>query len=216
MATVWAYRVGAFTDDRTGGWSHTVNFRSLADLRAKLDGLGLRGIVHRLAIVAHGDRPGDVLMDGAGLPATGAAAFGVLGPYLTPHAMLVFVACIAGAQDAGSAFLQSLSRYLAGRVIVAFSTWGQIDTSFGSASAPGNVQAAPGGVIRAGSPRLSPWGAYAKWACRGAIVRLPAEEQRLNPGNRCANPGCPGHRNADFHCDYRDWVTDRALRAYHP
>jgi len=183
MATVWAYRESAFTDDSTGGWSHTVNFASLADLRTKFDGLGF---AHRPSFGhSRSWRPAwRRSMDGAGLSPNRAAASG--------YSDRTLVSRDAGLRG-GVAGAKTQHRFLAdavsvpcGRVIVAFSTWGQIDTSFGAANAPGNVRL-PRAAIFGQAPRLTPWCDMRS----GPVVvdrSPPAEEQRLNPGNRCANP----------------------------
>jgi hypothetical protein len=212
MATVWAYRVSAFRTNPKSGWSHTINFSSLPDLVSNLDDAHLHGGVEQLAIVAHGDFAGQVHMDGR--TAVSARSLSTLAPYLTSNAMLIFVSCIAGAGDTGSSFLTSVSRELPGRVIIGFSTWGFVDTTFGAPNDPGNVQAAPGGARpKAGTPRLTSWGSWAKWAYRGEIVRLPADEQKKRPGRRCASPRCPGHSSEQHRCD---WLTDPTLRSYQP
>lgn len=142
MATVWAYRVSAFRNNPASGWSHTVNFSNVPDLLNKLEEANLRNGVTRMAIVAHGDLPSQVIMDGTTpvLPGT----LRDLSTYLQASAMLSFVSCIAGAGDGGTMFLNNVSRNLPDRVIVGFSTWGFVDASFGAPNDPGNVQAAPG------------------------------------------------------------------------
>lgn len=213
MATVWAYREGAFSRTASTGWNHTINFTSPSDLAGQMDAAGLRGRVQRLVILAHGDRPGQLLMEGTRHGATSAAVIGRLyAPFLQSNAMLILMACIAGAGDDGSLFLRRLSTELRGRVIVGFSAYGVIDSSFGGALNPGNVQAAPGQRPVPGA-RLQPWSPWAKWAHQDMIVRLPANEQESNAGRRCANPSCPGHAAAPplgrvptlSHCRYKDW-----------
>ena len=223
MATVWAYRDGAFQQNPGSGWSHTILYNSPADLETKLSSARLRGAVRRLAIFAHGNHPGHVLMDGPTSSPVSPGSLRGLALYLRRDAMLIFVACIAGAADNGSIFLKSASRELRGRVIVGFSAWGVFDTSFGSTNDPGNVQAAPGQEPVPGA-RLTAWGPWAKWAYHDTIVRLPADEQNRAPNRRCANPRCPGHAYEGdvrrvptlHHCSYRDWVTDPVLRHHRP
>lgn len=143
--------------------------------------------------------------------------------FLRRDAMLIFVSCIAGAADNGTIFLKRVSRELRDRVIVGFSAWGVFDSSFGSLSDPGNVQAAPGQVPVRGM-RLTAWSPWAKWAYHDNIVRLPADEQDHMPNRCCANPNCPSHAPegsrggvpALHHCPYTVWVFDPVLRRYRP
>ncbi|MGH6813033.1 MAG: hypothetical protein ACREDM_12065 [Methylocella sp.] len=138
----------------------------------------------------------------------------VLAPFLQHKGMMMFVACIAGADDAGSAFLSAVSRQLPYRVIVGFSVWGLVDI-MPAPNDPGNVAAAPTAKIPPrGTPRLTPWCDYAKWAYGGKIVRLPAEEQKKRAGKRCANPACQGHTSEHDRCT--DWIVDPILKAYNP
>lgn len=224
MATVWAYREGAFSRTASTGWNHTINFTSPSDLAAQMDAAGLRRRVQRLVILAHGDRPGQLLMEGTRRGATSAAVIGRLyAPFLQSDAMLILMACIAGARDDGSLFLRRLSTELRGRVIVGFSAYGVIDSSFGAALNPGNVQAAPGQRPVPGA-RLYPWSPWAKWAHEDMIVRLPADEQENNAAHRCANPRCQGHVAAPLHgrvptlphCQYRDWGRTSVLLRLNP
>jgi hypothetical protein len=224
MATVWAYREGAFSRTASTGWSHTINFTSPSDLATQMDAASLRGRVQRLVILAHGNRPGQLLMEGTRLGATSAAVIGRLyAPFLRSDAMLVLMACIAGAGDDGSLFLRRLSTELRGRVIVGFSAYGVIDSSFGGALNPGNVQAAPGQRPVSGA-RLEPWSPWAKWAHEDVIVRLPADEQESNAGHRCANPNCRGHAATPArgrvptlpHCQYSDWGHAAVLTGLNP
>lgn len=219
MATVWAYRVGAFSQNAASGWSHTINFSSLSDLVSQLREANLYGAVQRMAIVAHGDHPGQVITDFAPRDpmsqATSVPGLRGLGVYLSRGAMLVFVSCIAGAGDAGSQFLKSVSQQLPGCVVVGFSVWGVADSSLGSMMNPGQVQCAPNQSPLPGC-RLTPWCAYAKWACGETIYRLPSDEQKNNPGRRCANPRCPGHAHEQDRCPCTTWVTDPIVLRYRP
>jgi hypothetical protein len=192
MATVWAWRAGHFNPNPSTGWSRTINFNNLSDLIKTLDAQGLRGSIEQLAIVAHGDFAGQVFLEEGPLSTT-PDKLTILAPFLQHKGMMSFVSCIAGAGDGGSAFLKAVSRQLPTRVIVGYSQWGFVDT-VPARNDPGNVQVSQAGQWPAkGAPRLTPWGAYAKWAYMGTIVRLPAEEQKTRPGKRCANPACPGH-----------------------
>jgi len=69
-------------------------------------------------------------------------------------------------------------RELPGRVIVGFSIWG-FYAQF--KNDPGNIQESINqNRPQPGTPRISPWGAYAKWAFKNAIVRLPMDEQNAS------------------------------------
>ena len=224
MARVWAYREGAFRGTE-GGWTHVVNFNYAHNLVDQLTALNLLGQVEHLAILAHGNIPGQVLMNepwGPGPPGPtpiGASTFGRLyAPFMRPNSLVILTACVAGGGDRGSRFLSEISISIPQSVIVGYSIWGMFSDSFGSYSVPGNVQAAPGQRPIAGA-RLTPWSPWAKWARRGAIVRLPADEQEQMSGRRCANPNCPGHESSPpngrtptlGHCPYGRWGSDSFL-----
>lgn len=93
MATVWAAHVNAFkwkNDPAKTGWSHLFAFESLSDLVQQMFRLGpeLPGQVTKLAIVAHGDRDGDVRLYRVLSPES-ATNFGPdftrLDPFLVPN-----------------------------------------------------------------------------------------------------------------------------------
>ena len=98
MATVWSYRVGSYSSSpdllESSGWAHVINFNSLDNLISQLAGFENR--VDRLAIVAHGDVPGDVFMNGT--EHQQAEDFARLSPYVVLGGMLIFYSCIAGGE----------------------------------------------------------------------------------------------------------------------
>jgi hypothetical protein len=208
MATVWAYRVGAWSTNPATGWSHTIQMKGFADLVATLSKENLGKRVSHLAIVAHGDQPGQIVLD---KPLTAAtldsfdASLARLGAYLTPDGMLSFYSCIAGKGPEGSALLVALSSKLRGRTIVGFELFGLIGPP-GLKNAPGNMVATEASNAQmAMNPssqhgKLSPWCPFAKRALNGQIVHYPLLEQASRPDNSCANPQCPGHKEPSHFC----------------
>jgi hypothetical protein len=222
VATVWAYREGAYTSTASTGWNHVVNFTGPSNLVEQLNDRGLRGKVQHLALVAHG-YPGQVLMQGEGNGAISSSWLGrEITPFLTSDAMLSFVACTAGGGDNGTLFLCQLSREMPGRVIVAYSVWIGFD-NLPFARHPGNVQPAPAMREIPGS-YITPWSPWAKWAYMNTIVRLPADEQDRRPNRTCANPSCPGHASSTPngrvptlpHCRYASWGSSPLVRRLNP
>ena len=209
-ATVWATRTGEWTQDHSSGWGYIFAFHGLKDLVASMTRAGLSGRVAQLAIVAHGDQDGRVVLDRDLTPD------GVLGEFsseladlrrfLTPDGLLAFYSCIAGKGEDGSALLANLSNALPGRTIVGFVLYGYIGPS-GAGNRPGVVEADEDQNL---PPRkkdalgyLDPWCRWAKRARNGQIVHIPITEQNVRPGKRCANPKCPGHDNPADSC--RGW-----------
>ena len=128
--------------------------------------------------------------------------------------MLSFISCNAGAGTSGDMFLTDLSRQLPDRVIVGYDIYGFFEYF---ASDPGMVQEARNQQRpKPGTPMLDPWGNHAKWAHKGTIVRLPADEQKSNHGKHCANWRCPGHSSEFHRCEYKTWGADETLLRYNP
>lgn len=59
--------------------------------------------------------------------------------HLTKDAMLIFYSCIAGKALEGERFLNAVSRRLAGRTIVGFTTYGETSAPVGLPQTPGAV-----------------------------------------------------------------------------
>jgi hypothetical protein len=219
MTTVWAYRIGAFNSNSDTGWGYTVQFRNIKDLLEELNKRNLVSQIDRLGIVAHGlpnDGPGGVVMDESNMP-TPPGSLTPLRPYVKHGGMLEFVSCLAGATGAGDLFLTQLSRLFPHRVIVGYTVWGVVDTTTGSYTNPGNVPPASHRArMSPDTPRLSPWGDYAKWAFGGAIVRIPPDELTDSRTTRCANPRCPGHAKNTDRCPYKSWGNDPTLLKFNP
>src|SRR5438105_1487049 len=200
MATVWSFRVGAWASDTATGWSHTIGpFNTLRDLMTLFDNARLQGAIRRLAIVAHGNEPGVILLDRrltAATIGTFTTELHNLRRYLTSEAMLLFYSCIAGAGAAGSRLLVDLSTQLPGRTIVGFELYGLIGPA-GLLNAPGNMTATDAANAQmAMQPNaqhglLGPWSQFAKRARDGEIVHIPVLEQNGRPNRTCANPACP-------------------------
>lgn len=208
MATVWAYRVGAWSKMPSSGWSHTIQMKGLSDLVASLQKENLGRRVSHLAIVAHGDQPGQITLDKPLTVATlGAfdASLARLGAYLTADGMLSFYSCIAGKGPEGSELLVALSNKLRGRTIVGFELFGLIGPA-GIPNAPGNMTATEASNAQMAMSsssqhgRLSPWCPFAKRALSGRIVHYPVLEQASRPNTACANPSCPGHKEPQHFC----------------
>ncbi len=203
MARVWSYRVGAWSTTAGTGWSHNIQMTAgLAALATALGAAGLGGRVSHLAIVAHGDAPGQVILDrtmtASVLPGFAAELRG-LGTYLTLDGMLSFYACLAGKDAEGTALLTGISRELPGRTIVGFELYGLIGAPGQGLNRPGIMEATtaadPAMAVLPGATvgYLDPWCPFAKRALNGNLVHLPVLEQNVRPNRTCANPACGGH-----------------------
>lgn len=215
MATVWAYRIGAWTRSSTTGWSHSFQFESLADLNQQLEEEQLNGLVRRLAIVAHGDSGGLIQLDRP-LTLSSFSTFvpelGRLRWYLTTHAMVEFYSCIMAQGEAGSTLLNQLSATLLPRTVVGFTVYGSLGNTPGIPSHPGIIDVSVSGEPSSGT-RMTLWGPFAKWSFRGVVVRWPVTEQQFRAGNRCGNPRCRGHGSPADRC--RGWAPT-GLQQHHP
>ena len=211
MATVWAHHhspnIGLWVDRAySSGWSATIRFDTLDELVTHMGERGLVGTVTALGIVAHGDRPGVVVLDRE-LTATSiplfASGFDALDRSLTKQAKLAFFSCIAGKDAPGSSLLMALSLRLPGRTIIGFEVYGWVAVE---PNAPGQILEDVDGWPGANAPVprpaviMTPWGRFAKWALDGRIIRYPVLEQSGRPNKKCANPACPGHSNALHQC----------------
>lgn len=208
MATVWAFRVGAWSKLPSSGWSHTIEMKGLPDLVTSMQKETLSGRVSHLAIVAHGDQPGQVILDktlSAGNVNAFSASWSRLGAYITRDGMLTFYSCIAGKGNEGTQLLTAISERLPGRTIVGFELYGLIGPP-GIRNAPGNMTATEASDAQmamkssAQHGRLTPWCPFAKRARGGQIVHYPVLEQAGRPNNTCANPRCPGHEKPQHFC----------------
>lgn len=208
MATVWAYRVGVWTNNPGAGWNHTLSIGGLSDLSDQMEKAKLRGTVSHLAIVAHGNAPGLVQFDHDMTAATMshfATDLARLKAYLTADAWVTFYSCIAGKDEPGSRLLIELSKQLPGRTIVGFELFGFIGPA-GALNTPGTMTAVETPVAQlamkpnARHGNLNPWCPFAKRARDSRIVHYPILEQNGRPGKRCANPNCPGHASPAHSC----------------
>jgi hypothetical protein len=197
---------GLWQSDPSTGYSHVLSFSSFADLPAALAAQRITSIA-RLAIVAHGDSPGVVLVGPPLTPTTVptfAAPLRSLATRLEPTAKVIFFACIAGRGPEGTALLTFLSRQLPGRRLIGFEVWGEYTDTL--PNAPGVITAcsAPTPDMHcfptARHGRLSPWGQFSKWVVDSVVVRYPILEQNGRPGLRCANPVCRGHASPADQC----------------
>ena len=193
MATVWAAREDAFewkNEPKGTGWSHSFKFSSLSDLVQQMRRLPLLiGKVTKLAIVAHGDKKGEVQLDRPLNPESAKTFrqdFAQLDPFLTTYARLIFYSCIAGADEGGSKLLNIISGdFLKRRHIIGFEVFGGIGPG-GMHLLAGNISAVDrpgqaGSELAAGpgsnSTILSEYSWYAKWSLDGRIIRLPRNQQ---------------------------------------
>jgi hypothetical protein len=191
----------------TSGWSHLfLHVHGFREICSRMRAEGLRNGVSHLAIVAHGNDDGQVLLDRPLTPETigqFVEEFVELRDYLREDGMLTFYACKSGAHERGSRLLAQISSYLPSRTIVGFEVFGLVNVAgAGESDSPGKVwgsemsQFIPGSVY----PRIDPWCPLAKRARDGKIVHVPAREQDRRPGRRCANPACPGHAKSTDSC----------------
>ncbi|HKU39070.1 MAG TPA: DUF4347 domain-containing protein [Polyangiales bacterium] len=210
MATVWAHVAGTgkWTSQPSTGWSHTIEIKGLADLASSLGKASLGGRVTQLGIVAHGDAPGQVVLERKLTPSsidTFDTAWTRLGGYLSSDGMLAFYSCIAGRGPEGTALLTAISTKLRGRTIVGFELYGLIGST-GMPNAPGAIVATDSSSAEQAIDRkvqygrLTPWCPFAKRARNGEIVHYPILEQADRPNKRCANPACPGHKEPGHFC----------------
>ncbi len=200
MATVWAPRIGSWTNDPSSGWSHTISVNKLSDLMDSMQDENLQGTVNRLGIVAHGSLGGEVELDPRltvrSMPRSDLQRLRL---FLRRNAMLTFYSCVAGKGEPGSRLLMALSRELSGRTIVGFTVYGC--TGGVGWGAPGNMQwSGDMNCNVMSSARLSPWSQPSKWAFEGNIVRWPPEEQIGREHYKCGNPSCRGHRSPFDRC----------------
>jgi hypothetical protein len=193
MATVWAAREDAFkwgNEPKKTGWSHSFKFESLSDLVQQMRNVpSLAGKVTKLAIVAHGDKQGEVKLDRTLNPDTATTFrhdFAQLDAFLGPYARLIFYSCIAGADQQGSKLLNIISgQFLSRRHIIGFEVFGGVGPG-GTPRLAGQISAVDrpppfGAEIPAGpgssSTILSEYSWYAKWSFGGKIIRLPRLQQ---------------------------------------
>jgi hypothetical protein len=205
---VWAFRVGNYVAWPPAGWMHAIRFSSLGDLTSELESRGLADNVETLAIVAHGDVAGLVQLDRNLTPGTigsFSSEIAALGRYISSRGKLVFMSCLAGADRDGDQLLTKLSLLLSNRSIIGFTIKGA-KASEGMTCAAGQVyegdgllDGMPASQLR-GLPELREGSLYSKWAWNGSITRLPTLEQAKRPKNKCAKPGCPGHKSPGDRC----------------
>jgi Domain of unknown function (DUF4347) len=212
MATVYAYKVGCYVRDFRTGWSHCFSFRNLGDLADKLSGISN---ITRLGIDAHGNEEGVVFLDEPPLSWNNyrsyADSLGMLGIcHLEANAKLVFYSCRSARGWRGSQLLARVSDLIPGRIIIGFNVDLYGSTAQIAACLPAGTiteqpvldmqrSMLPGTRIQ-DVPPASPWSQYAKWARNGRVIRLPLDERRALGRNRCAAPGCPGHRSLWDEC----------------
>jgi hypothetical protein len=171
-------------------------------------------------IVAHGDAGGVVQLD-RNLTSKTVASFGselsALSGYLTTHAHLVFVSCIAAVGPEGDVLLTEVSKYLPNRHVVGFTINGGMAQE-GLPAMPGQVLEAensqrgmPAKLLK-GLPMLTEYSYFSKWARNGAITRIPAQEQVARPNFKCAWSACPGHAKSTDRC----WPAIKGLAKARP
>lgn len=204
---VWAYRAGNFSTGKTSEWDHSFSFSKLNDILETMKKKEFEGQVANLSLVAHGDANGLVQLDSPLTPKTIGAFSGPLSglrSYLKPNGKLIFMSCIAGKGEEGTALLAALSTILSGIYVIGFTIFGGFSGAL--ASAPGQIWEDQYGNSRGMAlPATPKWltehSIYSKWALNGKIIRFPQDEQALRPNKKCANPSCPGHLKGIDQCD---------------
>ena len=220
-ASVWASVIGGrWVPGR--GYTHCFNIWNLATLTSQLESEKLRRSVVKIGILAHGDRPGQVLFEANKKIMTVATLnqfskdIKGLSNFLTPKGKLIFFSCIAGLGLPGDRLLIAISRMLPGRTIVGFNELGWVGAGTrgelgGAASTAGMIKAR-GHVIdksnkgAANLPYLTETSPSAKWAKDGYIIRPPISEvktaQATDPmkKRRCGSFYCPGHKKIGQWC----------------
>lgn len=200
MTRVWACSGIESAFMHTNAWPETVPFTGLPDLIGKLRDKHLSNQIDVLAIVAHGDRGGCVLLTPPLVDVDAARAdLTRLRTFLKPDARLIFFACMSAGGFAGDGFLRGVSQILAGCEVVGFIVANQV-----FAPLAGTVK-----VFSQNSTRNDEWSEEAKWALNGSIVRPPAFEvlqcQEKDPSrqNHCGSEKCIGHggRGLKHRCD---------------
>lgn len=194
---IWVYRRDrfAFTTGAANGWETSYSFTTLRELvRALRDHDHTTRRINKLGICAHGDVGGVVQISSAtSLDASNVdypdinTLLTELGTFLTHDAQVIFFSCIAGQGTGGTNLLNRLSTLWAGKVVIGFTTFGYIDTSFSAANAPGNIydtgqltQLLADAVaqrVRTGRtriPRMNESNASAKWSRNGSLIRVPS------------------------------------------
>jgi hypothetical protein len=200
MSKVWAYSgiQSAFLKNTL--WEVVIPFTGLADLVDKLREKESPNQVDVLAIVAHGDKAGQVQLTPPLTNVDAARADLVrLRGFIKHGGRLMFLACQAATGVAGDTFLMKISRIIAGCEVVGFVVANQV-----YAPQAGTVK-----VFSVNSSRNDEWSEEAKWAVNGSIVRPPAFEvllyQERDPSgkNHCGSDKCPGHggRGHKHRCD---------------
>ena len=172
----------------------------------------ITGMVTKLGIVAHGDRPGVVQLDSlltTEIVPTVSYQLVRLRLFLAKEARLIFFSCIAGSGPAGTALLNELSRRLLGCIVIGFEVSGRMGST-GIPNKPGKITAdlsMPGfkpDPVKAnpsGSQILDEYSWFSKWSKNGVVIRIGLLEQGA-PGrnNRCASPACRGHAKPYERC----------------
>ncbi len=207
---VWAFRPGAGNFVATGkasGWDYCFSFPKLSDLLETLKAKALNEQVANLSIVAHGDADGVVQLESLLTPKTIGGfktQISELRSFLKPNGKLIFMSCIAGKGEEGSALLTALSNMLPGIYTIAFTIYGGYSGNF--VSTPGQIwEDQYGNGKGSAMPKDPKWmtehSIFSKWALNGKIIKFPQDEQALRPNKTCANPACPGHLRGVDQCD---------------
>jgi uncharacterized protein (TIGR03067 family) len=179
VANVWAFKIGDYNFNygpKNPEWTHVFKIESLAELLDELKNEQLHGQIHKLAIVAHGDLGGQVLLE----PEINhknlenfKEQFTLLKNFLRSDGSLIFMACESAAGKEGSFFLAAISSFLSGPYVKGFTIKGTVRAR----GAPGDVfegrrtLTGMSGAKGKGSERLTEDSIFAKWARNGKIVR---------------------------------------------
>lgn len=200
------------------GYEHVMPIFGLTDFIASLyhqDKFGV-GSLDRIAILAHGDKPGQILFEGKHAVVDSVSYgkyesyFKKMGLFLKPGGRLIFYSCIAGAGKKGDRILTRISRSMPGRFIVGFGVIiGLGAADFAAPTEAGRVKNL-GGIpsrsleFQSKQPYANEWIADSKWAWNGMIVRPPNIEvvaiQCKDKELRCGSIFCAGHSKMGHRC----------------
>jgi hypothetical protein len=204
---IWAHRAdtGKWGPEGANGWDRPFEANTLKELVDGLKKRKLEGQVEKLAIVAHGNAPGEVQL----LPQLNPENLsGVkdqlsqLSTFLKPNGKLLFESCIAGDGQPGTKLLTEVSKLLPNVYVIGFEIPGARSPF---PSEPGQLfektEGMGTGKISKNPVPLDEYSKFSKWALNGEIIRYDLGDQSQRPKRKCANPTCPGHANATDKCD---------------
>jgi hypothetical protein len=218
MAGLWVSAVGGnwIPGD---GYEHVMAIFGLEDFVRQLYDQTIFGVgsLDRIAILAHGDRPGQIVFEGKKLVVDSGnygkyqSHFKNIGNFIKPGGRLIFYSCIAGLGKQGDQILARISRSMPERFVIGFS----VIVGLGALDSPAPTQAGRvknlGGIpsrnleFQSKQPYANEWIAESKWAWNGMIVKpTNAEVLEIQYKDekylRCGSIFCPGHSKMGHRC----------------